>query len=75
MLIVPDTFLDLRLADNPLVIGEPRSRFYADRLLRLANGPLLGSLCLIDSRPPQLEGKKGQPPERSRAMSWGSEGR
>lgn len=58
VLIVPDTFLDPRFADNPLVTGEPRIRFYAGCPLRLPDGHYIGTLCLIDSRPRQLEDKK-----------------
>ncbi|WNM60920.1 MBL fold metallo-hydrolase [Candidatus Nitrospira neomarina] len=58
VLIVPDTFLDTRFADNPLVTGEPRIRFYAGCPLRLPDGYLIGTLCLIDSRPRHLDGGK-----------------
>ncbi|HBP90265.1 MAG TPA: MBL fold metallo-hydrolase [Nitrospirales bacterium] len=58
LLIVPDTFLDPRFADNPLVTGEPRIRFYAGCPLRLPDGNVIGTLCLIDSRPRQLDGRK-----------------
>jgi phosphoribosyl 1,2-cyclic phosphodiesterase/DNA-binding response OmpR family regulator len=50
-MIVPDTFQDPRFADNPLVLGEPRIRFYAGAPLILQNGRCVGSLCLIDTRP------------------------
>lgn len=51
VMVVPDTFLDPRFADNPLVTGEQRIRFYAGCPLRLPNGHVMGTLCLIDSRP------------------------
>ncbi len=53
-LIVPDTFLDERFADNPLVAGEPRIRFYAGFPVFHANGSCLGTLCLVDMRPRQF---------------------
>ena len=55
-MIVPDTFLDARFADNPLVLNEPRIRFYAGCPLILNDGACIGSLCVIDTRPRSLEG-------------------
>ncbi len=52
--IVPDTLLDDRFADNPLVTGEPRVRFYAGFPIFYTNGSCLGTLCLIDTRPRQF---------------------
>ncbi len=53
--IVPDTLIDDRFADNPMVTGAPRIRFYAGIPLSLPNGGIAGSLCLIDSRPRHLD--------------------
>ena len=58
VLIVPDAFLDPRFADNPLVTGEPHVRFYAGCPLKLPDGNLMGTLCLIDTRPRQLDDGK-----------------
>jgi phosphoribosyl 1,2-cyclic phosphodiesterase/CheY-like chemotaxis protein len=55
-LLVADTWLDERFAENPLVLGEPRIRFYAGSPLILDDGTCLGTLCLIDTRPRQLSG-------------------
>jgi phosphoribosyl 1,2-cyclic phosphodiesterase/CheY-like chemotaxis protein len=55
-MIVPDTFLDTRFADNPLVTNDPRIRFYAGCPLILDDGACIGSLCVIDTRPRSLEG-------------------
>ncbi len=55
VMIVRDTLLDARFADNPLVVGEPRIRFYAGYPLTLPNGTSPGTLCLIDTRPRDLD--------------------
>ncbi|WP_216904222.1 GAF domain-containing protein [Synechococcus sp. CCY 9618] len=57
-LVVADTWLDDRFADNPLVLGEPRIRFYAGAPLILDDGTCLGTLCLIDTRPRQLSAEE-----------------
>jgi len=54
ILEVPDTRLDLRFHDNPLVTGEPHIRFYAGCPLTLGQGYKLGTLCLIDTQPRSL---------------------
>ena len=54
-IIVPDTFLDGRFADNPLVLDEPRIRFYAGSPLILYDGTCIGTLCVFDTRPRFLE--------------------
>jgi len=51
ILVVPDTHLDLRFHDNPLVTGAPHMRFYAGCPLTLGKGYKLGTLCLIDTQP------------------------
>jgi GAF domain-containing protein len=53
-MIVRDTLLDPRFADNPLVTGKPRIRFYAGCPLTLPNGSSPGTLYLIDTRPRDL---------------------
>jgi phosphoribosyl 1,2-cyclic phosphodiesterase/CheY-like chemotaxis protein len=55
VLQVADTLQDARFADNPLVTGDPRVRFYAGAPLAAADGSLVGTLCLIDQRARQLD--------------------
>ena len=50
-MIVVDTLIDGRFADNPLVLGGPRIRFYAGYPLTLDDGSCIGTLCLLDTRP------------------------
>ncbi len=50
-LVVEDAAADPRFACNPLVVGEPRVRFYAGMPLRVASGHAIGTLCIIDSTP------------------------
>lgn len=48
---VPDTTLDSRFANSPLVTGQPHIRFYAGALLRTPDGLPLGTICVIDDKP------------------------
>lgn len=52
---VPDALTDSRFADNPLVAGDPRVRFYAGVPLTLSDGTRAGTFCVIDYRPRLLD--------------------
>ena len=51
---VPDATKDPRFADNSLVTGEVKLRFYAGAPLISPQGFRLGTLCVIDRRPRPL---------------------
>jgi diguanylate cyclase (GGDEF)-like protein len=55
LLLVPDAKQDKRFHDNPLVTGEPKIRFYAGYPLTVPNGNKMGTLCLIDTKPRELD--------------------
>lgn len=53
-LTVADALADPRFSEHPLVVGEPRVRFYAGTPLRTGDGFALGTLCAVDYVPRQL---------------------
>ena len=55
LLEVPDALSDVRFADNPMVVGGPRMRFYAGMPLVLHSGARVGTLCVADTRPRKLD--------------------
>ena len=58
LFVVPDTTKDARFCDNPLVTGEPRLRFYAGALLESPDGLPLGTICVLDYVPRDLNEKQ-----------------
>ena len=53
-LVIHDTQRDPRFADNP-AINLWKTRFYAGAPLRTTDGLVLGALCLLDTRPRDLD--------------------
>lgn len=51
VLVISDAANDDRFADNPLVTGAPRIRFYAGCPIKDPNGYRIGTLCVIDPKP------------------------
>jgi signal transduction histidine kinase len=54
MLIVEDATTDPRFINNPLVKASPNITFYAGMPLTTSEGYSLGALCIIDTKPRQL---------------------
>lgn len=53
-ILVPDTERDGRLDDQPVIPGAG-IRFYAGVPLRSGDGPIIGTLCLMDQEPRTLD--------------------
>jgi two-component system, NtrC family, sensor kinase len=55
LFIIPDTLKDGRFRENALVTGDPHVRFYAGAPLINEDGYALGTLCVLDREPRELD--------------------
>ena len=55
---VRDASVDPRFADFPHVTGAPHVRFYAGMPMVTPGGAAIGTVCVIDNKPRQLEDKQ-----------------
>ncbi len=60
LFVVEDAHRDERFHDNPIVIGEPRVRFYAGIPIKALSGLNLGTLCVIDHEPRRLSQEQAE---------------
>ncbi len=68
-MVVPDATRDERFADNPLVVGDPKIRFYVGQPLRGPRGYKVGTLCIADVRPRDVSPRELETLKRLAALT------
>ena len=58
LVLIPDTLADEQFANNLVVTGYPNVRFYAGVPLITPRGDMVGTLCVIDRVPRELDEKQ-----------------
>ena len=58
LLIVEDTEKDARFSSLPVVMHDPKYRFYAGASLVSPQGHVLGTICIMDTKPRTLTNKQ-----------------
>ena len=53
VMVIPDALSDERFLANPMVIGEPKIRFYVGAVIRGAGGQPIGTCCAMNHDPKQ----------------------
>jgi two-component system, NtrC family, sensor kinase len=71
LFIVPDTLEDPRFRENPLVVHEPGIRFYAGAPLFDEDGFGLGTLCVVDRQPRDLDPEQKEALKSLRRLALG----
>lgn len=54
LMVVRDAMNDSRFSTNPLVLGDPKIRFYAGAPIITPDGHRIGTVCAIDREPREL---------------------
>ncbi|MCM3687307.1 PP2C family protein-serine/threonine phosphatase [Kocuria rosea] len=57
-LVVPDAVVEARFAGSAFIAGPDPVRFYAGHPLHAPGGEPVGSLCLVDDRPRELDARE-----------------
>ena len=60
MTVIQDALNDPRVAMHPMVLGEPGLRFYAGAPLVMPQGLVMGTVCVLDTKPRTLTPAQNQ---------------